>query len=621
MCGICGIIHFDREKKVSEEALRLLNESMVHRGPDDDGYLLNGHVGLGHRRLSIIDLQKGRQPIYSEDRSVAVIFNGEIYNFQELREDLQRSSHLFLTESDTEVLVHGYEQWGIEGLLERCNGMFAFCLYDVGREILFLVRDRLGKKPLYYVHHKGSLIFASEVRGLVTGGFAPRAINPIALNHYIRMHFSYGEDSLVEGVKRVPPGHYIRVDGRNGNLALRRYWFLRAREKRKHLGFQDYCERLNFLLRDSVRLRRIADVPVGTFLSGGLDSSIVTGLLAEMVHPLNTFSIGIEGGGIEGGGFEEDGFDESADSIAVSSFYHTEHHPLSLTGKKFADLLVEIMARMDEPIADAAIVPTYWLSREARKTVTVVLTGEGADELFAGYEHYEPYLRKHLTLLGRLAFVGKCLLGIPGSSDGNESAQSYLSGFPFTLSFNLRKNLIHPDYFIPSAESQFYLSLMRSYRVMGGTALDQALMADMRSWLVDDVLMKLDKMSMLNSLEARAPFLDYRLVEYALTVPDDYRIRMGIEKHILRESFRNLLPPPIAAKKKQGFNLPVGTWLKKDLAPLCREFLSPAKIRQNGFFDEKAVSALLSRHDGGGTSFERIILSILMLQMWWDSFR
>lgn len=611
MCGICGIIHFDREKKVSEEAVRSLNESMAHRGPDDDGYLLNGHVGLGHRRLSIIDLRKGRQPIYNEDRSVAVVFNGEIYNFQELRDDLQRSSHLFLTDSDTEVLVHGYEQWGIEGLLERCNGMFAFCLYDMGREILFLVRDRLGKKPLYYVHQKGSLIFASEVRGLVTGGFAPRDINPIALNHYIRMHFSYGEESLVKGVKRVLPGHYIRVDCRNGNLAVRQYWILKAEKKRKRLGFQDYRERLSFLLRDSVRLRRIADVPVGTFLSGGLDSSIVTGLLAEMVHPLNTFSVG----------FEEDGFDESAHSIAVSSLFHTEHHHLPLTGTKFADLLMEIMARMDEPIADAAIVPTYWLSREARKTVTVVLTGEGADELFAGYEHYEPFLKRHLSLPGRLAFAGKCLLGIQGSSDPNGSPQSHLSGFPFTLSFNLRKKLIHPDYLIPKAESQYYLSLMRSYRVMGGTALDQALMADMRSWLVDDVLMKLDKMSMLNSLEARAPFLDYRLVEFALTIPDDYRIRMGIEKHILRESFRNLLPPTIVARKKQGFNLPMGTWLKKDLASLCMEFLSPGKIRQNGFFDEKAVSALLARHDEGGTSFERIILTILMLQMWWNSFR
>jgi asparagine synthase (glutamine-hydrolysing) len=616
MCGICGIIHFDKEKKVSQEALRSLNESMVHRGPDDDGYLLNGPIGLGHRRLSIIDLSKGRQPIYSEDRSVAVVFNGEIYNFRELREDLQRLSHLFSTDSDTEVLVHGYEQWGIEGLLERCNGMFAFCLYDMGREILFLVRDRLGKKPFYYVHQKGSLIFASEVRGLVTGGFAPRDINPIALNHYIRMHFSYGEESLVKGVKRVLPGHYIRVGCRNGNLAVRQYWILKAEEKRKRLGFQDYRERLDFLLRDSVRLRRIADVPVGTFLSGGLDSSIVTGLLAEMVHPLNTFSIGIEGSG-----FGEDGFDESAHSFAVSSFYHTEHHHLPLTGKKFADLLVEIMGRMDEPIADAAIVPTYWLSREARKTVTVVLTGEGADELFAGYEHYEPFLKRHLTSPGRLAFAGKCLLGIQGSSDTNGSPQSHLSGFPFTLLSNLRKKLIHPDYLIPRAESQYYLSLMRSYRVMGGTALDQALMADMRSWLVDDVLMKLDKMSMLHSLEARAPFLDYRLVEFALTIPDDYRIRMGIEKHILRESFRNLLPPAIVARKKQGFNLPMGRWLKKDFASLCAEFLSPGKIRQNGFFDEKAVSALLAMHDEGGTSFERIILTILMLQMWWDSFR
>jgi len=609
MCGICGTLYFDPQRKVAREKLQSLTRFLRHRGPDDEGYFLEGNIGLGHRRLSIIDLGGGHQPIYNEDRSVVVVFNGEIYNFQELRDDLEKYSHLFATHTDTEILVHGYEQWGIEGLLKRCNGMFAFALLDQKRMVLFLARDRLGKKPLYYGKSDHQFFFSSEIRGLIGEGLNPPKIHPPSLNHYTRMQFSYGEDSLVQGVKRVLPGSFVRVDFRKGAVSRHFYWTLEKRVNPKGLALPEYCDQLRALLKDSVRLRRIADVPVGTFLSGGVDSSIVTGLLAEWVNPLCTFSIG----------FENIGFDESPQSRAVSSFYQTRHHHFLLTGRKLVDLLQEIAGRLDEPVADAALIPTYWLCKEARKTVTVVLTGEGADEIFAGYEYYKSFLNRPFHLGDRVRMRWKYTFYRPEPFNDYYGPPSELSGFPFALSEVLQKRLMHPDYWDPDSVQQYYRTLLRSFRTAGTDPLDQALMADIKSWLVDDLLMKVDKMSMLNSLEARAPFLDYRLVEFALTIPKNYRIQNGVEKHVLRETFHNFLPPGIAARKKQGFNLPMDVWIREDLSPLIHEYLSPEKIRSNGFFNAGVVEELIRMHNHQGARFERLLFSLLLFQMWWES--
>jgi asparagine synthase (glutamine-hydrolysing) len=609
MCGICGMIYFEEEKKVPEEELRSLNQTLSHRGPDDEGYFFKNNVGLGHRRLSIIDLERGHQPIFNETQSLVVILNGEIYNFQELKEEL-RGEHPFLTHTDTEVLVHGYEQWGIEGLLKRCNGMFAFCLYDLEKQLLFLARDRLGKKPLYYGHQKDSFFFSSEIRGLLSGGLIEKKINPTSLNHYIRMQFSYGEESLIKGIRRVLSGHYICLNCRNGKKTSHPYWVLETKGKLKGRTFEDICGQLSFLIRDSVRLRKISDVPIGTFLSGGIDSSILTGLLAEMVSPLDTFSIG----------FEDTGFDESPYSRATSSYYHTDHHHFFLTPKRLAELLSEIMMKLDEPVADAAIIPTYWLCKEARKTVTVVLTGEGGDELFAGYEYYKNFLNGRPQLFDRLRTFWKFFFYRPESFNDYYGPPSELSGFPFSLSDVLQKRLVHRDYWDPDSLRQYYMTCLRSFKAHDATRLDQALMADIKSWLVDDLLMKVDKTSMMNSLEARAPFLDYRLVEFALSIPDEYRIQNGVEKYVLRESFREFLPGSIVERKKHGFDLPMHLWIRKELLPLVQEYLSPSKIRKNGFFNEEVVSELLDMHNRQGARFERLLFSVLMLQMWWESF-
>ena len=609
MCGICGIIHFGREKRIPHETLQSLNNSLFHRGPDDEGYFIDNHVGLGHRRLSIIDIEKGHQPIYNETKSVVIVFNGEVYNFQEIREELLGFSHQFLTDTDTEVLVHGYEQWGIDGLLKRCNGMFAFCLYDVKKQLLFLARDRLGKKPLYYSQHQGTFFFASEIRGLVSRGFIPKEVNPASLNHYTRMQFSYGEDSLIKDVKRVLPGHYVCVNIEDGRFTKHRYWVLETKEKPKGWTFNEFSDQLRFLVRDSVRLRRIADVPVGTFLSGGVDSSIVTGLLAEMIQPLDTFSIG----------FEDTGYDESPHSIAVSRFYQTNHHHFKLTSEKLSELLQEIVSKLDEPVADAAMIPTYWLCKEARKKVKVVLTGEGSDELFAGYEYYRGFLNGRITVSDRLRSYWRYLSYQQEPFNDYYGPPSELSGFPFALSEVLQKRLIHPDYWDADSIKKYYLTLSRSYKARHATRLDQALMADIKSWLVDDLLMKVDKMSMLNSLEARAPFLDCRLVEFALTIPDEYRIQLGQEKYILRETFKGFLPNSILERKKQGFNLPMDVWVREDLSPLIREYLSPERLRLYGFFNAEVVEELIHMHNHQGARFERLLFSLLLLQMWWES--
>ncbi len=599
MCGICGIVYFDPHRKVSDQEIRLLNDAQIHRGPDDEGYFLRDNVSLGHRRLSIIDLEKGHQPLFNEDRSVVTILNGEIYNFQEIRDELKNCGHGFVTETDTEILVHGYEEWGLEGLLKRCNGMFAFCLYDLNLEQLFLVRDRLGKKPLYYALQKDRLIFASEIRGLVTGKFVEKEINPIALNHYVRLHYSFGEESLIQGIKRVLPGHTLTLDWRLRKVDSTRYWIL-GKSRTDTSPFPELCERLRSLLDDSVRLRRIADVPVGTFLSGGLDSTLVTGLLAQRVQPLDTFSIG----------FEESGFDESSESALASFHYGTNHHPFVLTAKRFAELIQEVMGRVDEPVADAACIPTYWLSREARKTVTVVLTGEGADELFAGYDYYREISPGPLPSFSRA--------GISESVDEVGLPFSGLSRIPFAVSESLHRKILNPEFYVPDSLQSFYQSLRKNRRIEDGSRLDEAQIADIGSWLVDDILMKLDKMSMLNSLEIRAPFLDYRLVEFALTIPDGYRIHDGIEKYILRESFKEFLPGVIYEKKKQGFNLPMKQWFAKELSHLVHHFLAPEKIRGNGFFDERTVTAILSGKSQEGIRVERLIFSLLVLQMWWE---
>ena len=608
MCGICGIINFDPDCAITLDAIRSLANTLAHRGPDDEGYFLERNIALGHRRLSIIDLEKGHQPMYNQDRSVVIVFNGEIYNFQEIRVKLKAAGHRFVTDSDTEVIVHGYEEWGMEGVLAQCNGMFAFCLYDSHQGLFFLVRDRLGKKPLYYALQPERLLFSSEIRGLVTGGFVAKEISASCLNNYVRLHFPYGEESMIRGVKRVLPGEYLTLEWRRKKATIKQYWTLQAR-RIDGLTFDDYVERLRFLVRDSVRLRRIADVPVGTFLSGGLDSSIVTGLLAEIVDPLNTYSIG----------FREGGFDESQESRLVASHFGAEHHHFVLTPERFAELLQEITARVDEPVADAASIPTFWLSHEARKQVKVVLTGEGSDELFAGYEQYRPFPSRKPIPEDRLKPPWKYGLYEKEISADCDGAFSCLSGLPFALSETMRCRVLAPEYFCANSLDRFYKELLSSYRLGDGSRLDQAQMADIRSWLVDDVLMKLDKMSMLNSLEARAPFLDYRLVEFALSVPDEYRIREGVEKYILRESFKDLLPRIILERRKQGFSLPLNEWFRDGLSHLLANYLSSRKIREHGFFNEQTVSEILTRHERREEQSGRLLFLVLMLQMWWDT--
>jgi asparagine synthase (glutamine-hydrolysing) len=424
------------------------------------------------------------------------------------------------------------------------------------------------------------------------------------------MQFSYGEESLIKGIRRVLPGHYISLNCKNGKKTSHHYWVLKTKGKLKGWTFKDICDQLSFLIRDSVRLRKTSDVPIGAFLSGGIDSSIITGLLAEMVSPLDTFSIG----------FEDTGFDESPYSRVTSSFYHTDHHHFLLTPKSLTDLLSEIMMKLDEPVADAAIIPTYWLCKEAKKTVTVVLTGEGGDELFAGYDYYKNFLNGKPKLPIRFISFLKFLFYHQEFFNEYYGPPSKLSGFPFALSNVLQRRLVHADYWDPDSLRQYYFTCLRSYRASHATHLDQALMADIKSWLVDDLLMKVDKTSMMNSLEARAPFLDYRLVEFALSIPDEYRIQNGVEKYILRESFKEFLPSSIVERRKHGFDLPMHLWIREELSPLVQEYLSPSKIRNNGFFNEEVVSELLDMHNRQGARFERLLFSVLMLQMWWESF-
>ncbi len=601
-------MYFTPEHSVSSEALYHLTSTLAHRGPDDQGFFQAGNIALGHRRLSIIDPVKGHQPVFNEDRTVVVLLNGAIYNFQPLRQELTDRGHSFSTYSDTEVLVHGYEEWGIEGMLSRCNGMFALCLYDCRRELLYLVRDRLGKKPLYYAKQNDLFLFSSEIRGFITGGWVSKEISPASLNLYVKLHYPSGEESLIKGIKRILPGHYLTIDWRHSNISDVEYWKPHVRAEGPS-SFGDWCERIRFLLRDAVRLRAIADVPVGTFLSGGLDSSLVTGLLREWIQPLNTFSIG----------FNETGFDESSQSSEVVRHFQTSHHRFILTAHIFADFLQTIMRTVDEPVADAACIPTYWLAQEARKTVKVILAGEGSDELFAGYDYYQDLSTRPLSFLDRLRWSWNTTRGCREFLNNNQRPIFALSHLPLAVSEELQSRLISPAHYDPHSLTRWYCIILKSISLKKATRQDLAQMADIRCWLVDDVLMKLDKMSMLNSLEIRAPFLDYRLVECALATPASFRIAQGIEKYILRQSYRGFLPSSILERKKQGFNLPLKHWLADELNPLLHEYLSVKKIRENGFFQEETVRELIGRFEDGGEPSERLLYLLLVFQMWWES--
>lgn len=544
MCGIVGIINSDG--RLGERELAILNDTMRQRGPDGAGLFWDGQAGIAMRRLSIIDLTGGQQPLFSEDRNVVVVMNGEIYNYLTLRKNLIAAGHQFSTHSDTETLVHGYEEFGIDGLLERIDGMYAFAIWDRSRRRMFLARDRFGEKPLYIAREGGTVLFGSQLLTVVAGLRESPPISAEALQLYWALHFVPGDGTIFQGVQRVGAGEAYEFDVASGKELRRwRYWALRERRQRRPQPGE-----LSELVTQTVKSRLIADVPVGLFLSGGLDSSLLASLAAQQVPGIQTFSIG----------FDSQRHDESGYAWEVADYVGATHHHFMFQVDEFRTLIPEVIATMDEPLGDQAMLPLYALAREASREVKVVLSGEGGDELFAGYSYYVPFAQAPpRDWVERLLSVGVSADTARPYFIG--SGERTASGFPTVLPKAVREQLSKRVVGPRSTWQEELLADLAAVR----DPLRRAALCDILTWLSEDLLMKADKMTMANSLEARAPYLAPELAEAAFNLPVEDKIVDGTVKVSLRQVAMAHLPSTIFTRRKQGWVLPMHKWLTEDL--------------------------------------------------------
>ena len=621
MCGIAGFADRDR----SDDSAASRNEAefglvhrmcevIRHRGPDDEGIHVEAGVGLGMRRLSIIDLSTGQQPIHNEDRSIWLVFNGEIYNYRELRAELEAAGHAFYTSSDTEVIVHAYEQWG-EAAFGRLRGMFGIGLWDRPRRTLLLVRDRAGIKPLHFTERNGRLYFGSEIKSLIAAGAVDREIDLQALDHYLSFLYAPRDRSLFKGVRKLPPGHLLRW--RDGRADVSKYWEIDATEPFQGSA-EDAARSLRAVLADAVRSHMVSDVPLGAFLSGGVDSSLVVGLMAEASsQPVKTFCIG----------FDEPQFDELEHARTVARHFGTEHHEFVVRpdGLSILDRLVE---HFDEPFADSSAIPTWYVSEVARRHVTVVLSGDGGDELFGGYDRYLPHPRvaqfDRLSIPGVRRLAGAVWPVLPHGVRGKNFLRHvsrdengrYLDSIAFfqadekdaLYSADVRRALAHWDA-EGSLGAQFtrFAALPHHSRMMR---------FDFETYLPEDVLTKVDRMSMAHSIESRVPLLDNQVIDFAATLPAHLKIKNGRRKHILKEAVRSLLPPGIIDRKKQGFGVPLGVWFRGGLTDVFSDVLRSPRTRQRGYFEPGFVDRLVEEHLGGRRDHTLRLWQLMVFELW-----
>ena len=602
MCGICGKFSFQRHEKVSEDLLDRMCRQIRHRGPDDQGIYVKDCIGLGMRRLSIIDVAGGRQPIHNEDKSVWVVFNGEIYNFQELRDDLERKGHFFLTNSDTEVIVHAYEAYGLD-CLKKFRGMFAIALWDETRQRLVLARDRVGKKPLYYTVADGALLFGSEIKSLLQDSSVARRVDLRALDLYLTFQYVPTPLTMFQGIHKLPPASVLLCE--DGTVKVERYWELDDTWDGSW-DVEECCERLLSLLKESVRLRMISDVPLGAFLSGGMDSSGVVAFMAEQSRfPVKTFSIG----------FEEEEFSELKYARIVAQRFGTDHHEL-IVKPNITDLIPKLAWHFDEPFGDSSAIPTYYLSEMTRRSVTVALSGDGGDELFAGYTKYPLFermvtthpivsslqraLNKPLSMIDPCMFpdgsvAGRLIRSLTVRTMSPEARNFYWLSY-YDEHFKRRlysaeiRNLVSPK----DAEMVYAEQLNASRQ---GDPISRILMADFLKYLPDDLLVKVDIASMANSLEVRCPLLDHHVVEFAAKIPWSYKVKGGETKWILKKAFAKVLPPEIVNRNKQGFAIPLDRWFRTALKGYAYEtLLSGNGCGVKRYFATDFVERLLSSH-------------------------
>jgi asparagine synthase (glutamine-hydrolysing) len=626
VCGISGRLNTDLKSSVDGDLLAQMTQAISHRGPDGSGQFVDGPVGLGHRRLSIIDLHTGGQPISNEDGTVHVVYNGEIYNYRSLRAELESRGHQFRTTSDTEVIVHMYEEEG-DLCVSRFEGMFAFALWDSRKRRLLLARDRVGIKPLYYTSSKSAFLFASEIKAILVDPEVDRTFNFEGMDRFLTYYYLPGEATLIAGIRKLLPGHYLTVE--DGRIATHQYWDLDLHSGSCAASFDDCVAQLHSLLQQSVSDHLISDVPVGVLLSGGVDSSGVLSLAAgAQSEPLHTFTVGFDQG---------DGFaDERPYARAVAERYAAVHHETTITAQQFRDFLPNYVWHMEEPVCEPPAVALYFLSKLARETgVKVLLSGEGGDEAFAGYPEY-----RNFSLLESLKSAfgparGLLRSGLAGlAALGWERVRRYgemvdiapqLYYYSRTATPATPFNKLKPSLYSERSKRMIHefdrgeVTRKLFGNVRGQSILAQMLYVDTKTWLPDDLLVKADKMTMATSVELRVPLLDTKVLQFAARLPNNYKLGAHGGKRILKEALRKALPPEILSRKKAGFPVPYVRWLRSELKELVFDTLTApnASIRQ--LFEPALVSRLLAEHGNGG-DYSKEVFSLLVLELWLGQF-
>lgn len=627
MCGICGIVNFSGGK-VQKSLVKRMNQSMLHRGPDDEGVYVGGFgdysVVMGHRRLSIIDLVSGHQPIYNEDKSMVIVFNGEIYNFQELRSDLQKRGHIFNTHSDTEVILHLFEEYG-QGCLDFLRGAFAFAIWDNKASRLFVARDRVGKRPLLYTVKNGNLIFASEFKAILESGLVEKEINLEALDAYLTYGYVPAPLTIYKNVYKLLPAHYLILE--NKKLKTYRYWSLNFKDKLRLDEGELTCELRN-LVYEAVKIRMISDVPLGVFLSGGIDSTIVTGLMSRISDKkIKTFSIG----------FTEERYNELSYARIAAKEFNTEHKEF-IVKPHIEDILPLLVQHYGEPYADSSSIPSYYLTKMTRSYVTVALNGDGGDELFAGYERHwanrlahSKLIRLFLRFGGKVAieklipkamhpkdFLGRIRRFTQAASDPAAIRYQKWVGF-FAEDF---KNRLYSQEFKDICANFNSLSYLQDLfnDADGLDPVDSFLYVDNLLNLPNDFLVKMDIVCMMNSLEGRSPFLDHRLMEFAARLPSRMKLRGRSSKYILKKAFRGLLPEKIFRRGKMGFALPIGFWFRDELKDFVKGILFSDSSLKRGYFNQHTVRGMLDDHFKAKRDYTHPIWALLVLELWHQVF-
>lgn len=622
MCGIVGIVERDLSQPVLPEDLARMVRTLHHRGPDEEGSITMNGVGLGMRRLAIVDLAGGQQPILNETGDIKIVANGEIYNFRDLQQQLEGLGHRFHSRnSDIEVLVHAYEQWGTD-FLPRLRGMFALAIWDGRTRTLIAARDRAGEKPLYWTQTPRGLLLASEVKALLVRPEVSRTLDPVALDQFLTYEYVLAPRTILAGVQKVPAAHFLRYH--DGDVSVHRYWDVGEVPLRAWRD-DEAAEALRAALQQAVTRQLMADVPLGAFLSGGIDSSTLVGLMSRASsQPVNTFSIG----------FSDGTYNELPYAREVAALFHT-HHRERTVSPNLDELFERLVVHLDEPFADTSLFPTFAVSEMAREHVKVVLSGDGGDELFGGYDTYQAQ-----AMAARLGWMGDRLMpalaGVAAAlpptekkkglvnkvkrfSAGAAAAPADLGHYRWMVYLGARDKarLYAPALRGALAGSDVYAPVREALGRFGqDDALNRQLYADLCLYLADDILVKVDRMSMATSLETRAPFLDGDVMELAFSMPGRLKIRNGERKWILKQAVRGLLPESILSRRKEGFSIPMKNWLRRELQPLMRDLLAPERVARRGLFDASAVTALVDDHVAGRENHAHTLFPLMVFERW-----